>query len=252
MDRFGDEFDLHFQIVPASSQDRVAECQRLRYHVFCKEHHIFAAHQYGGGLETDEFDGRSVHSLLLHRATGIPVATVRLVLGQRGRPKDKFPMEVHLGEHIYTELTGYHHAPRSTIAEISRFAVSKDFRRRVGEAKRPHNLEQDLNAAVSERGVRHHPYITLGLFKAIVQMSMDNDVRYWCAAMDPTLMRLLTRFGIRFIPIGPLTDYYGLRQPCSASVEDILNGIHEKRPDVWRFITDSGVLIPRMQASDHR
>lgn len=245
MDKFGDEFDGHFQVVPASTDESVIECQRLRYQVFCREHRIFTAQPAADELETDEFDERSVHSLLRHRVTGLPVATVRLVLGERARPADKFPMEVCLGEHIYTGLTDHHRTGRAKIAEISRFAVSKDFRRRAGEARQPHTLERDLDGTASDPGMRHHPYITLGLFKAIVQMSAENNVRYWCAAMEPTLMRLLGRFGIRFIPIGPLVDYYGLRQPCSAAVDDVLAGIRAKRPEIWRFITDDGACVPR-------
>lgn len=247
MDTFYKEFNDHFTIMPAIDAQLLAECQRLRYQVFCTEHSIFSGDHYAGELEQDEFDHHSVHSLLFHRATGTTVATVRLVLANPCRPEARFPLETHLGRYIYADPASFHRAPRASVAEISRLAVSKQYRHRVGERQQTYNVVEEPSAPDSRRGNRHHPHITLGLFKAIVQMSVANDVRFWCAAMEPTLMRLLSRFGIRFSPIGPLTEYYGLRQPCSASVHDILSGIHARRPDVWRFITDDGQLHPELK-----
>jgi N-acyl amino acid synthase of PEP-CTERM/exosortase system len=247
MDTFYKEFNDHFTIMPATDAQLIAECQRLRYQVFCTEHSIFSGDLYTGELERDEFDQHSVHSLLFHRATGSTVATVRLVLANPHRPEARFPLETHLGRYIYADPASFHRAPRASVAEISRLAVSKQFRHRVGERQQAYNNVEEPSASESRRGNRLYPHITLGLFKAIVQMSVAHDVRFWCAAMEPTLMRLLSRFGIRFSPIGPLTEYYGLRQPCSASVHDILSGIHARRLDVWRFITDDGQLHPELK-----
>ena len=247
MDTFCREFNDHFSIIPASEPHLIAECQRLRYQVFCTEHSIFSGQHYENDLEQDEFDHHSVQSLLRHRVTGTSVATVRLVLANPRHPETRFPLETHLGHYIYADPASFHRAPRASVAEISRLAVSKQFRHRVGERNHTHNIVEETDLSASAGGKRLYPHITLGLFKAIVQMSVANDVRFWCAAMEPTLMRLLSRFGIRFTPIGPLTEYYGLRQPCSASVHDILSGIHARRPEVWRFITDEGRFHPELK-----
>jgi N-acyl amino acid synthase of PEP-CTERM/exosortase system len=247
MDTFCKEFNDHFIIIAANSPDLVSECQRLRYQVFCTENNIFSGTRYANDLELDEFDQHSVHSLLRHKATGANVATVRLVLANPLRPDTQFPLESHLGRYIYTDPASFHRAPRISVAEISRFSVSRNFRHRLGETNRTHNLVQDPDPAASGKRNRQHPYITLGLFKAVLQMSLDNDVSFWCAAMEPTLMRLLSRFGIRFSPIGPVTDYYGMRQPCTASMHAVLQGIYERRPDVWSFVTNGGHLDPHRQ-----
>jgi N-acyl amino acid synthase of PEP-CTERM/exosortase system len=84
----------------------------------------------------------------------------------------------------------------------------------------------------------------MGLFKAIVKMSARHGITHWYAVMEPTLLRLLARFGIEFDLIGPLVQYHGWRQPCFAAADQVLAGIHRRRPEVWEFITDAGKLWP--------
>jgi N-acyl amino acid synthase of PEP-CTERM/exosortase system len=62
--------------------------------------------------------------------------------------------------------------------------------------------------------------------------------------MEPTLLRLLTRFGIHFRKIGPLIDYHGKRQPAIGNVDEVLAGIYAERRDVWETITDYGDVWP--------
>ena len=55
--------------------------------------------------------------------------------------------------------------------------------------------------------------------------------------------RINTRFfniGHEFIGIGPLTDYHGIRRPCTIKVTDLLNGVAEKNPDYWDMLTNKG------------
>ena len=71
-------------------------------------------------------------------------------------------------------------------------------------------------------------------------MSLAHDVTYWCAAMEPTWLRLLTRLGIHFDKIGPIVDYHGRRQPCYIPLKTLLGRVNEERPDVWDVLTDGG------------
>jgi N-acyl amino acid synthase of PEP-CTERM/exosortase system len=61
--------------------------------------------------------------------------------------------------------------------------------------------------------------------------------------MEPALLRLLSRFGIYFSPIGPMVNYHGMRQPCHTNVERLLERVHKERIDVWEIITDNGRLM---------
>lgn len=255
-------FSQHFEIVPALTQDQIQQGQRLRFQVYCLERQILKKEQYPDGIEVDIFDWRSVHSLLRHRATGQLAATVRLMLSNQDDPNAEFPIEKRLQYPTYYKDIEVRSLPRSSIAEISRFAISKQFCHRAGDE----NFEsedvayRDRRASVistpfpinrrAAENRRGFPHISLGLLKAIVLMSDANNVQYWYAAMEFSFIRLLERFGIHFLPLGPAVDYFGYRQPCIASVDELLKGVAAERPDVWAFITDEGNLLSGKQVSN--
>ncbi len=246
-------FDQYFEIVQALTAEQVTQGQRLRFQVFSLERQLFSQEQCPEGIEFDVFDSRSVHSHLQHRTTNQLAATVRLVLSNPLFPEEEFPLEKRLQFPLYYEAIDVRSLPRSFIAEISRFAISKQFRHRAGDdGFEESQIDRRASAAATPNqftsnrraeGRRSFPHISLGLFKAIVQMSAVNNVQYWYAAMEPSLIRLLSRFGIHFHLLGPLIDYLGKRQPCIASVEELLGRMATERPDVWAFITDNGHLL---------
>jgi len=245
-------FDQFFEIVLASTEEQIMQGQRLRFQVFSLERKIFSQDYYPEGIECDAYDGRSVHSILRHLATGQPAATVRLVLSDNNSPDEGFPLEKQLRCPLYFEDIDIRSLPRSSIAEISRFAISKQFRHRAPDECFGYDdiIERRVSTAPDQpaknqrvEARRSFPHISLGLLKAIVQMSTANHVQYWYAAMEPSLIRLLSSFGVQFHPLGPIIDYVGKRQPCIASVERLLAGVARERPDVWSFITDNGNLL---------
>lgn len=242
-------FDQYFEILAASTQEQVKQTQRLRFEVFSLERQIFSQDQYPDGIEFDTYDKRCVHSLLMHRATSRVAATVRLVLSDGNHPSEEFPLEKRLQGPLYYEDLDLRTVPRSSVAEISRFAISKQFRHRAGDdtfSYEDNDRRVSVNQLAEDRrseGRRSFPHISLGLLKAIVQMSTANGVQYWYAAMEPSFIRLLSRFGVKFHPLGPVIEYLGKRQPCVASVEDLLGNMAMERPDVWEFITDNGGLL---------
>ena len=46
-------------------------------------------------------------------------------------------------------------------------------------------------------------------------------MRFWYAAMEQPLARLLAQFSFRFMPIGPATDYYGPVAPYLADLRSL-------------------------------
>jgi len=62
--------------------------------------------------------------------------------------------------------------------------------------------------------------------------------------MEPALLRLLSRLGIRFSSIGGMIEHHGWRQPCYARVHELLATIERERYDVWEVITDCGRYWP--------
>src|SRR5262249_48707886 len=130
--------------------------------------------------------------------------------------------------------------PRSHTGEISRFAVSKTFRRRANE-------EQTLIGGISDVSAdprRRIPNASLGLMQAMVAMAGKAGVTHLCAVMEPTLLRMLRRLGIHFTDIGPQVDYHGRRQPCYSDLDVLLARIWLEQPEVWELITSDGNLWP--------
>jgi N-acyl amino acid synthase of PEP-CTERM/exosortase system len=231
--RLLNSYNEYFDVVRADTPDLVEAAFRLRYQVYCVEHPFENPAEHPDGLEHDVHDPQSVHCLLVHRPTGLVAGTVRLVLPQREGSARDLPI---LAICDHPALSDEAILPRAQTAEISRFAISKEFRRRAEDASGPAGIPGP--SVLDAR--RIIPHITLGLMKAVVRMSHEQHVPHLCAVMEPALLRLLGRFGMSFTPLGPLVDYHGRRQPCYAPLDHLLRGIFECDPEVFDVLTDAG------------
>ncbi len=240
-------FQETFEVRCAVSEQQIKQAQALRYQVYCIENQFEAPDQFPEQFEIDHYDQRSAHSLIYHRDTDILAGTTRLVLPKTSGLAAPFPIEEHCGDNLSWEHPMLRNMPRGSTAEISRFAVSKAFKRRIAEAASPSGLSE--LAVYEDTKKREHmrrllPLITLGLFSAVVRMSAEHGISHWYAVMEPTLLRLLTRFGIYFTPVGTPVSYHGQRQPAAGVADDILTRIYLERPDVWEIVTDQGRVWP--------
>ncbi len=241
MQRIISHFEKYFQIIPATTPELLAECHKLRYQVLCIENHYLSEEEHKNAREADEYDARSAHSLILHKDTGIYAATVRLVLPEYNNITQLFPMESYLTPSCKQEYDSLMHAPRQQLAEISRFMISKHFRQRVGETEATHGLSNDFGLLSPKMKRQFAAQISLGLFKAIVEMSARHDVHYWLALMEPRLIRLLARVGIHFNHLSEGIKFFGDRSVCFENASEVLLGIRRQRPDIWEFITEDGI-----------
>ncbi|MDM7997757.1 MAG: PEP-CTERM/exosortase system-associated acyltransferase [Acidobacteriota bacterium] len=212
-----DSYHRWFDVVPANTPELREQAYRLRYQVYCREHQYETPDEHPQQMETDEFDSRAIHSLVLDRASGAAMGTVRLILPTH-QEEACLPIQRVCNCHLPENFC------MSTAAEISRFAVSKEMRRAASG-----DCPAELKCAV-----------VLGLMKAIVQMSYEYGIEDWLAVMEPSLLRLLHRFGVHFTPIAPLVEYHGMRQPCRANIATLLDTVQEEHYDLWEFVTESG------------
>ena len=247
-------FNTYFDIVTGADSSVIDEALKLRYQVYCVEHDFEDSSNFKDGKESDEYDYRSVHGIVCHRSSGITAATVRLVLPDTSNLDTPFPIEKNCSESLRCAPPLLKRIPRQSMAEISRFAVSKNFKRRQGEAGSVAGIGPNIEEYVKQypAGKRVIPHLILGLFAAIVKLSAERHLTHWYAVMDVSLLRLLTRYGIDFIPIGDQVDYHGLRQPCFGKIDDVLAGIWNKRFDIWQLITADGVVWPAPEQSSSR
>ncbi len=152
---------------------------RLRYEVYCVENAFEDPADSPHGFETDAFDPGSLHSLLILRETQEVIGTVRLILplSRCGREGTGLPMR-DVCHHELVE-TDNKFLPWKTTAEISRFAVSKKFRRRATDQK-------TVGGFVEPDGTRRRiPDTSLGLMQAIVEMAASPVSRISAPSWSP-------------------------------------------------------------------
>ena len=232
------DYNMLFDVIAADTPALLEECFKLRYQVYCLETGFEDKNQFANQLEKDIYDDRSISSLLIHKNTGIMAGTVRLILppnDKLAKPLPAFDVSNDLSELSEKIL------PRGRTAEISRFSISKQFRQRHYDTHIP-GIEENIGGVNNSH--RIIPHITLGLMKAIVRMSVENDITHWSVVIEPALQRLLRKLGIYFIPIGGIVEYHGRRRTLYSEIGTLLDKIYETHQEIWSVITDYGKLWP--------
>jgi N-acyl amino acid synthase of PEP-CTERM/exosortase system len=229
-------YNEHFEVVRADTPQQLDLAYRLRYQVYCVENPFEDPARCPDGREIDEDDHRSVHTLLIHRRSGVAAGTSRLIM-PRLDDEGPLPIQRIVG---WRKLKSVHRVPLHRIAEISRFAVSKDFRRRCGEARYPDAGFPYPPSASDMAARRLFPHITFGLLGGILGICLEYDIAVLAAVMEPALLRILTRLGLNFEPIGSLVEYHGLRQPCVARVAKLIECSRDQGSALWNYLETSG------------
>ena len=234
-----DSYEKFFETNPVETAEQLIESFRLRYEVYCVENVFEDPAENPGGLETDTYDARALHSLLMRRGSDEVLGSVRLILPLQRLGMSRIGLPIQdVCEH---ELLDGDNSilPWASTAEISRFAVSKKLRSRATE------LGQDGQSPHAvPGGKRRVPYASLGLMQAIVAMAAKAGVTHLCAVMEPCLLRMLARLGIHFSPLGPQVTFHGVRQPCYSDLDAMAARTWVERYDVWRILTRDGALWP--------
>ena len=238
-------FNSVFNVELAMSPETINEVFEVRYQVYCIDRPFEDPDCFADKREHDEYDPRSAHALIRHRITRDSVAAVRLVMAGDHPEQADFPMEGHCIHRMHQRAQdAFARAPRERVAEISRMAVSREFRRRLNEGDSASGVSDLVCYSDAENGKRAMPYISLGLFSAILQMSVRHGITHWMAVMEPAQLRLLKRFGVEFDHVGPVLEYHGRRRPAFTEAASLIEGIKRRRPDVWSLITDAGRYLP--------
>jgi len=228
-----ERFNTYFELVSASTRDLIETAFALRYQVYCLEREFEDPTQKPDGLETDHYDHHAVHSLVIHRPQSEAIGTARLILPQARA--GSLPIQKLLKKN---GLKSTDYFPNDAVAEISRFAISKEFRRRNSDT-----------APGAVKGERHSNLPCLGLIQMLVRQSLELGVEYWGAVMEPQLLRMLALMGVRFEPIGPMVSYHGLRQPSYCHLPLMLRTLALTRPESWSVVTNNGELMFEPTAS---
>jgi len=222
-------FNTYFSSVSADTLGSFKAAFALRYQVYCIERQFEDPAQQSKGLESDAFDRHSIHSLLIYRPRQEVIGTARLILPLSS------PQSLPIQQLLRTNGTDSEvYFPNETVGEVSRFAISKEFRRRVFQSSA-------CGQATGQTRIRGNlPF--LGLVQEVLRQSIDVGIEHWAAIMEPQLLRLLASIGIIFRPIGPLISYHGLRQPSYCHIPQVLHEMERTHPDNWAVVSNGGDL----------
>ncbi len=191
------------------------ELFRLRYRVYCDECGFEKPEDYPEMMERDEYDDHAIHFCNMvegHREMG---GTVRMILdSEKG-----FPIE----ENFIIDPELVPAFERARIAEISRLAISKSFRKRVGDGilyNEKIMRTTDKNKLYLEERRKNEKNFASGLYRCIYKESLRRGLTHWYAAMTEGLCSLLTSRGHVWHPIGPRINYHGYRRPYIAVISE--------------------------------
>ena len=217
-------YNSYFHTSRADNQTSLRAAQAVRYQVYCLERKFEDQAEHRNGHESDVFDTHAVHSLIFHRPTSEAIGTARLILRLAGTA---LPIEGLLAEQ---GIRAGNHFPLETAAEVSRFAISNNFRRGA----------EDVTEARGRECRSSMP--CLGLIQELLRQSVTLGLTHWTAVMEPKLLRMLAAMGIHFTPVGPIVSHHGLRQPSYCHLSTMLERLKRERPEHWMVVTDAGRL----------
>jgi N-acyl amino acid synthase of PEP-CTERM/exosortase system len=248
--------DPYFRFTCVRDAADLATVYAIRYQVYCVERGFLDEADYPAQLETDAYDSHALHVLATHRG-GHPAGTARLVM----HSPLGFPATQHC---VFSEEFSFLNDPSHPLlpryGELSRLAVSKEFRRREGDTPYGGPPRDDPRSRAGADVVyfappRNTPEILMGLCRVLYQQSKRLGITHWVFAMERSLYVLLKRMGFKYMPAGPETDYYGPVRPYVVSIEALEKGISRASPDTFSYMVtglEPDLLPDGLEVPDNR
>lgn len=225
-----------FKFVEVNSESLKKEIFRLRYDVYVREFGFEKKEAHPTGLETDIYDSHAVELAAIEQTgPGIQkvIGTIRLIL----HSEHGFPIENALPVDLTQKQTTI-----DKIAEISRLAISRAYRRQQADGL--YGVKSYLKVAAQDMPshgngsgpgtVRIQPYLVLGLFKELYQVSKKLGITHWYMITEKKLWYALKRFDFIFRQIGEPVDYHGMRIPCLGIIEEIEQNLIRKHMNFYQ------------------
>jgi len=205
---------INFKFQKVDKEDpRMQEIFKLRYQVYCTECGFESYEDHPEEQESDEYDQYSCHFCATVAETGRVIGTVRIILPS--------PVGFPLERHCRLD-PGRPVIDTTRVAEVSRLAISKEFRRREIDKALYSQKGIDLSAVmqVHHERRRFESLIVAGLYQCVIYESRKRELTHWYAVMVKGLWCLLRRWGFFWVPIGPEVEYHGLRGPYVISIAE--------------------------------
>ena len=76
----------------------------------------------------------------------------------------------------------------------------------------------------------------LSLYRELFNHSLDTGLRYWYAAMERPLARVLAQMGFAFKQVGPASDYFGPVAPYLADLRELQARVGAVNPSLLQWL----------------
>lgn len=204
-----EHFFTYFDPKLVTSDVHLNACYHLRHQVYCEELRYESSND--NALETDEFDSYAHSCLITHHPTHQHAGTVRIIHPQLAN--QLLPIEryyVHDSDKLTVNPSQFE---RREIAELSRIAIPKMFRRRAIDSHRGSGTGVINTQTYSEAEVRCFPLIAAGLYLSAAAVCRAKGIKHAFAMMDASLARSVEFIGFNCEQIGEYTELHGSRAP---------------------------------------
>lgn len=208
---------------------------RLRYQVYVNEWGFEKSEDHPDGMEKDIHDAHARHFYACVGTEKDVIGTARLILPSH------LPLPIQENFSFYEN---FKMIPNQSVAEISRLAISKDFRRRaidsvIFNTDKPHTEDlkrhqEGLTSIATERRKCEHELVR-GIYLAVYRECIMLGITHCYAVMARGLCVILARWGICFEQIGPEKSYHGIRAPYVLSIEALEKKLAKNNPELLKL-----------------
>jgi N-acyl amino acid synthase of PEP-CTERM/exosortase system len=227
-------FKKYFDITPAVADSLQEEAYGVRHKVYCEELSFEPVRE--DHRERDEYDERAVHVLVKSVKFDRYAGCARIVRVDPGAPLSRLPVEKTCEHTIERGIVDPARLPRERIGEISRLAVTSDFRRRKGGQTTPMAISQpDFGVAQMPR----FPYLQVGLYLGAIALAKRLGLETLFVLTEPRLANHFARLGVKIRQIGGPVEHRAERVPSMMSVTSIEANLPRPVRPLYEVISDA-------------
>ena len=209
----------------AESSAIMDEIFRLRFKVYCEEWGFEKPEDFPKCMESNEFDTTAEHFIIRNTSDDMIVGTARVICPSGlGYP---VLQNCIIQQDTHDQLL--HGCGKTRIGEVSRLAISKDYRKRIEDNSHTGYTSNLPDEIYPEHEKRRYNFVH-EFYKYLLLQSIEMGFTHWYVAMKRGLFVLLKQVGMVYHPIGPEIDYHGLRTPYLGNLEEIRKGMLKKDP----------------------
>ena len=230
-------FSTYFRALVAKESSQFEAAHLMRHKIFCEELKVFNSNKTG--LESDGYDNYAEQLLIQHMGTLHFCGCVRLIIPQN--QSQALPIEKHGIQYCSQTNLLPNKFKREEIAEVSRIAIPREFRRRKidkSDCAATTGIDIDL---YDESDIRCFPFIGVGLYMACAALIKNRRRKHIYFMAEPKLGQSMQFIGLKMTKLGDEFEYVGRRVPYYLNIEQF---IEELKPS-FKFMLANFIEVVR-------